>query len=115
MGRGYDPGAVSGDSGVGVQAEVKLGSLIPANVKSAAFQAYGFVDSAWLWNEDKFRTTPNPDKIVSVGGGMRAAFGDRVYLDTGAAIPLRKTGSQTKRNDIRFMINLTVKLLPWTR
>ncbi|MBK8629250.1 MAG: ShlB/FhaC/HecB family hemolysin secretion/activation protein [Sphingomonadales bacterium] len=115
IGRGYDPGAVSGDSGLAASGEIRLGSLVPRTVKDTAVQAYAFADAAWVWNHDLFIATPDPDRLVSVGGGIRAAFGDRFVIDAGAAVPLHKTGLQAKRGDVRFLINLTVKLLPWRR
>ncbi|HMT43715.1 MAG TPA: ShlB/FhaC/HecB family hemolysin secretion/activation protein [Chakrabartia sp.] len=115
VGRGYDPGAVSGDSGVAASGEIRLGSLVPQSAKDTALQAYAFADAAWVWNRDVFVSTPDPDRLISVGGGIRAAFGDRFVIDAGAAVPLRKTGLQAKRGDVRFLVNLTVKLLPWKR
>jgi hemolysin activation/secretion protein len=115
IGRGYDPGAVSGDSGLAASGEIRVGSLVPRTVKDTAIQAYAFADAAWVWNHDLFISTPDPDRLVSVGGGIRAAFGDRFVIDAGAAVPLHKTGLQSKRGDVRFLINLTVKLIPWRR
>jgi hemolysin activation/secretion protein len=115
VGRGYDPGTLIGDSGVGITGEIKLGSLVPQSARKAAFQGYGFVDSAWVWNHDSASTGLNPEKLVSVGGGVRMAFGDRMRLDLGVAAPLRKAGQQTVRGDTRVLLNLTVRLLPWNR
>ncbi len=79
------------------------------------FRADAGADATWVWNHDLFISTPDPDRLVSVGGGIRAAFGDRFVIDAGAAVPLHKTGLQAKRGDVRFLINLTVKLIPWRR
>ena len=38
IGRGYDPGTLTGDSGVGVASEVRLGSLVPSSRRAVAFQ-----------------------------------------------------------------------------
>ena len=48
IGRGYDPGAIIGDSGVGFQAEVRLGRITPQSRDGFAFQPYAFFDKAWV-------------------------------------------------------------------
>ena len=112
IGRGYDPGAIIGDSGVGVRGEVRIGSLIPRVAGGNAIQPYGFVDAAWVWNHDS--GTPNdPQKIVSVGGGLRAAIHDAIRLDVGVAVPLRETPGTNVKGKARFMLNLSFQLLPW--
>jgi hemolysin activation/secretion protein len=116
VGRGYDPGSLIGDSGVGLASEVRVGSLVPRSIKSTAFQAYGFFDAAWVWNKDTaFPPINDPQKLYSAGGGVRMAYGDRINLDLGAAFPLKRVGTQTERGDVRVLLNLSVKLLPWRR
>lgn len=115
IGRGYDPGTIIGDSGIGISGEFKLGSLVPSSIKDTAFQAYTYVDSAWVWNKDVAVVVNDPQKLVSVGGGLRIAHGDRLNLDIGAAVPLKRAGLQTEREKIRFLMNLTIRLLPWKR
>ncbi|MEO0698157.1 MAG: ShlB/FhaC/HecB family hemolysin secretion/activation protein, partial [Pseudomonadota bacterium] len=51
IGRGYDPGAVLGDSGVAGAFEVRYGSLVPKSADAEAFQPYVFTDVAYAWNE----------------------------------------------------------------
>jgi hemolysin activation/secretion protein len=111
-GRGYDPGILTGDSGIGVNSEFRFGSLVPKSAKSSAFQGYAFVDSARVWNKDRLVRPLGLQRLVSVGGGIRAAYGDRAILDVGAAVPLRRVGTQTKRSDVRLLVNLFVKLAP---
>jgi hemolysin activation/secretion protein len=115
IGRGYDPGVLTGDSGVGVAGEMRFGSLVPANAKSFAFQAYAYTDAAWVWNRDISAIANDPQRLVSAGGGLRMTYGDRANLDIGAAFPLKKAGLQTERADTRVLVNLTIKLLPWKR
>lgn len=114
IGRGYDPGTITGDSGVAVATEVRLGTLVPPSSKDAAFQAYGFFDAAWVWNKDIVALN-DPQKLYSAGGGIRMAYGDRFALDVGGAVPLKRAGLQTQRADARLLVNLTVRLLPWRR
>jgi hemolysin activation/secretion protein len=114
VGRGYDPGILTGDSGVGFTSEVRFGSLVPSSPRDAAFQGYGFLDSAWLWDKDQ-GTPEDPQRLLSAGGGIRAAIGDRFNLETSLAVPLKRLDSFGKRGDVRLLVNLTMRLLPWNR
>lgn len=113
IGRGYDPGAVIGDSGVGVRGEVRVGSLLPKVAGGSAVQPYAYVDAAWVWNHDTVFEGLNPQKIVSVGGGLRAAIHDAVRVDAGVAVPLRDPLGLNVKGKARFMLNLSFQLLPW--
>jgi hemolysin activation/secretion protein len=113
IGRGYDPGAVIGDSGVGVRGELRVGSLLPKVAGGNAFQPYGFVDAAWVWNHDSTFDGLNPQKIVSVGAGLRAAIHDAVRVDAGVAVPLHDPLGLNVKGKARFMLNLSFQLLPW--
>lgn len=112
IGRGYDPGAIIGDRGVAVASELRYGSLVPRSNHGLALQGYGFVDSAWVWNQDSSAGN-NPDRLVSAGLGLRTVFGDKFTLDVAGAAPLTRIGAQTKRGDIRLLVNLTMRLAPW--
>jgi hemolysin activation/secretion protein len=112
VGRGYDPGAIIGDRGIGLQAELRYGSLFPRSRTDLAFEPYLFVDQAWVWNEDLL-TAFAEDELTSVGGGVRAVFGERVRLDATLAWPLDRTLAQPDR-DPRFLITLTTRLWPWS-
>lgn len=113
IGRGYDPGAVIGDSGVAVRGEIRIGSLLPKVAGGSAFQPYAYADAAWAWNHDSAFDGLNPQKIVSVGGGVRAAILDAIRLDAGVAVPLRDPLGLNVKGKARFMLNLSIQLLPW--
>ena len=115
IGRGYDPGTIIGDKGLGFQAEVRVGSLSPASQDSFAFQPYVFLDQAWIWNNDRpiFRPYPNGEDLTSAGIGMRAAYGSHGRVDVTLAKPLRAAGLRTERGDVRLLVSLTTKLVPW--
>lgn len=115
VGRGYDPGILSGDRGVAAAGEIKVGSLVPKTSKSVALQGYVFGDAAVVWNRDSDLRALNPQKLYSAGGGVRVGYGQRINLDVGAAVPLKKAGLQTERGDVRILANLTVRLIPWKR
>ena len=113
IGRGYDPGAILGDSGIGLSLEVRYGSLAPKSVKALAWQPYVFTDVAWAWNEDPSRKPGNPDHLWSVGGGVRAAWGSRMQGDVSVAVPLKTPDLFSERGDVRFLFSLTARLFPW--
>ena len=112
VGRGYDPGTLLGDSGVGFQAELRVGRAYPREAEGVAVQAYLFHDRAWVWNEDLFGLAGR-DRLSSVGGGVRAAWGDRARLDLTLAVPLERAGFQAERPDPRLLVSFTTRLWPW--
>lgn len=115
VGRGYDPGSIIGDSGIGVQAELRYGSILPRSATDIALQPYLFFDAAKIWNEDFTLPVIGRTRLYSAGGGLRAAWGDHARLDATLGVPLRRTGLQLEKPDPRFLISLTVKFLPWNR
>ncbi len=115
VGRGYDPGSLTGDSGYGLTSEVKYGSLVPKSVRATALQGYAFLDADWVRNNANLLRPLNPEKIYAVGGGLRAAWGEHMFLDAGVAVPLKTLPGQSNLNQVRFLINLTARLLPWSR
>ena len=113
VGRGYDPGIITGDSGVGMQAEMRFGSLAPKGPDAFAFQPYAFVDAARVWNNDD--GVSGSQRLVSAGAGVRAAYGDLGRLDLTVAFPLERAGLQTERGDARILLSFTTRLVPWSR
>jgi hemolysin activation/secretion protein len=121
VGRGYDPGAIIGDTGVGFQAEVRFGRLAPNARDDFTFQPFAFYDKAWVWNRNQPSAPlrPDPQELSSVGGGVRFVYGDRARLDVMLAKPLEKvpTGSAAglvlRKPDARLLISLTTRLYPW--
>ena len=62
-GRGYDPGAILGDRGIGTQAEIRYGSRIPSSAKRPAVEGYAFWDHARVSNKDRL-TVVDPSTRV---------------------------------------------------
>ena len=112
IGRGYDPGALLGDSGVGLQAELRVGSQAPRGPRELRLEPYVFLDQAWVWNRDRIFAVPRQE-VTSIGGGLRAAFGDLFRLDLLVAAPLDRAPLQARRNDPRILVTLTTRLWPW--
>ena len=109
VGRGYDPGTIIGDSGVGFTAELKVNQWAPLPGREVALQPFAFVDSVWVWSKGQPDSRNN---LVSVGGGVRTSLFNRARLDMTMAVPTKAAGFQAKRGDVRFLVSLTTKLLP---
>jgi hemolysin activation/secretion protein len=112
-GRGYDPGALLGDSGFGSQAEIRVGSRVPVSAKKPAVEGYAFWDHAFVSNEDRLVATGGRNHLNSVGGGARVNF-DRFTLDAALAVPLNRVGIENTKPDPRVLISLTSRLWPWS-
>lgn len=113
IGRGYDPGVLQGDSGVAVRGEIRWGDVVPASRDSWAVEWFGFVDQAWTRDQDELFIIPDAE-VTSVGAGVRAVWGDRLRVQAMVAAPLDPPPLQTSRDDTRFMLTLTTRLLPWS-
>lgn len=114
VGRGYDPGTLLGDRGAGFQAELRFGSIIPRAVDALAVQPYAFLDHARVSNEDIQNSADVRQSLTSVGGGVRAVYGNRGQLDVVLAVPLDRAGLQAERGDVRVLVSLTTRLWPWS-
>lgn len=109
VGRGYDPGDLIGDSGIGTGVELRGPRLPLFGGDKVRVQPYAFFDAAWIWNKD----VPGSERMTSAGGGLRSEIGARFRLDAALAVPLEKVGLQTRRRDPRLLVTLTTRLLPW--
>ena len=112
VGRGYDPGVILGDSGVGLTGELRYGRLAPRTAGDWALEPFVFVDQVWVWNEDRLLAAGDAE-VTSVGGGLRAAWGDRLRLEVTLAVPLDRTAFAPER-DPRLLVSLTTRLWPWS-
>lgn len=121
VGRGYDPGALIGDTGIGFQAELRVGRLSPNARDDLTFQPFAFYDKAWIWNRHQPAAplVSDPQELSSAGGGVRLVYGDRARLDVTLAKPLEKIPTGTtagvvlRKPDARLLISLTTRLYPW--
>lgn len=115
VGRGYDPGTLLGDRGIGFQAEVRVGSLMPPSLDGYAVQAFAFLDYAKVWNEDRQNALDIQQDLTSIGGGVRALWGDKAQLEVALAVPLKRAGTlATEKPDPRLLVSLTTRLWPWS-
>ncbi|GGI68312.1 heme:hemopexin-binding protein [Polymorphobacter multimanifer] len=113
LGRGYDPGATAGDRVVGASTEVRLGKPVPLSTNDIAFEALGFYDHVELWNLDS-NNFERRRTLRSIGGGVRATFGNHMRLDLVYAKPLdRNLAIDVEKPGARLLLSLTVRALPW--
>ena len=107
IGRGYDPGAVTGDMGVGSAFELRY-DLNPSWFYADAAQFYGFLDGGEIWNHDS--ATPRNHKIASTGAGLRVTIPGNVVVGLmyGKAL-VAVAGSDEDRRSSRVMINTAVR------
>lgn len=112
VGRGYDPSTVIGDSGIGTQFELRGPRYRLGSSGRSRIQPYAFADALWVWNRNVPAGT-NPDRLFSVGGGVRLDVTNRARLDLGVAAPLRAAGLSTRRGPVRVLLSLTTRLFPW--
>ncbi len=110
IGRGYDPAVIAGEGGAGVAVEVRGPRIDPNGRGTMSVQPYVFGDAAWVWNHD---IGGDPDRLRSVGGGVRADLDGRFRLDAAVALPLERAGLQDQKGEPRLLVTLTSRLLPW--
>ena len=106
VGRGYDPGAIIGDDGIGLTLEARLARVTPFRSKNYVFQPFAFVDAAKVWS----RGGGLDSDLVSAGGGVRAAVANRARIDATLAVPLERTVFQTRRGAVRALLSVTTRL-----
>lgn len=114
VGRGYDPGTLLADRGVGAQAELRYGSLASPGPGKLAWQAFAFLDAARVSEAGRIPTLTGGRTLVSAGGGIRAALGDGARIEALLAVPLERAGVPAVRPDPRLLLSFTTRLWPWS-
>lgn len=112
VGRGYDPGVLTGDDGAAFNTELRHDAITLSEDWKLAAQPYVFVDAGWAWSRGQGAAVANPVNLFSVGGGTRLVLSDRARLDVGGAVALKDAGP-TRAGDVRLLVTLTTRLLPW--
>jgi hemolysin activation/secretion protein len=114
LGRGYDPGANSGDTGAGFSAELRLGRPIPRTTRSLAWELFTFWDQNWLWNYDTGTLETNR-VFKSFGAGLRGGWGDHVRVELTYASPLdRNLATDARLPPDRVLFTLSTRFFPFT-
>ena len=104
FGRAYDYGEISGDKGVAIALEARVGVDPPGETVSFV-QAYAFVDAAKVWNK-----TPGPDwsrDLTSAGVGTRVTIKRETTLRLEFAKPLSDRPFNEPDNGWRTFVSLS--------
>ena len=116
IGRGYDPGANSGDRALGLRGEARA-QLWRADGGSGRWgvEAFGFYDQVFLDNLD--RGSSETDRgLASVGGGVRVRVLGLALLEMMYARPLDRALTIDDRKPAdRLLVSLTVLYSPGAR
>lgn len=111
IGRGYDPGAITGDHGLGGSFELRYNTALP-DWSIQSLQPYAYYDTARAW----YRSRPasvgpalgNPT-IASVGAGLRFWFPYDIYWDVEVAHTLKAVpGSDNGSTTTKVLTDLTI-------
>lgn len=106
IGRGYDPGANSGDRAIG--AAFELNANVYAGAKSAV-QFFGFYDVVQVENLD-FGTIDPTRTLESIGAGARFSLGNGLQAEVTYAKPLdRALASDAEKPPERLLFSITTK------
>ena len=112
IGRGYDPGAITGDHGIGGSAEFRYDFRF-ADSTVRALQPYIFVEGAKTWYIRRgaaFSPSLLDQTLASVGSGVRILL----PYDVNASIEVARTlspvaGSDSGRRATKISLNLAVR------
>ncbi|HEV2652582.1 MAG TPA: ShlB/FhaC/HecB family hemolysin secretion/activation protein [Rhizomicrobium sp.] len=113
IGRGYDPGAITGDHGLGGSAELRYDWRVPTNDVLQLLEPYVYIDGARTWY---IQRGPAIDpslinaNIASVGGGLRYWFPYNITAGTEVARTMNAVpGSDGGRMATKFLVDLSVR------
>ncbi len=101
IGRGYDPGAASGDRAVGAQVQAGWPLTVVLFGARAPVEPFIFLDAARVENITSYSAG-----IASLGGGLRVDLPWALHLDALAADPLRAPLPTAKTPASRLLISL---------
>ncbi len=110
IGRGYDPGANSGDRAIGLRGELRLHPLRSAR---RIVDLFGFYDSVWLWNLDT-AAIEDGRRLGSFGAGVRVAVPRLLSFEATYARPQNRALllPDAKRAPPRLLLSLTLQYQP---
>ena len=112
VGRGYEPGVLTGDDGAAVSLEIRHDALTLSEDWKLALQPYALFDAGWAWSRGLGPGLANPVSLLSTGGGGRFILSDRARLDLAGAVALKDAGP-VRAGDVRLLLTFTTRILPW--
>jgi hemolysin activation/secretion protein len=112
IGRGYDPGAITGDSGVGGSAELRYDAPF-ANKYVLGVEPYAYVEAGQTWYIQRGAAVDPSlidQSIESVGGGVRLTLPYKASLGLEVAQTLNAvTGSDAGKEATKFFVTAGVR------
>ncbi len=112
VGRGYEPGVLTGDDGLAAALELRHDAILLSEDWKLAVQPYVFADAGWAWSRGLGPDLANPVSLVSAGAGGRFILSDRARLDLSGAVALKDAGP-VRSGDVRLLLTFTTRILPW--
>jgi hemolysin activation/secretion protein len=107
IGRGYNPGANSGDRAIGLRGEARFRLYDSTSLR---VESFGFWDNVWLWNRDT-AAIEDDRHLSSYGGGFRISLPGTATLEAIYARPkdpaLLLPGAKNASD--RFLLSLTTR------
>ncbi|HVP85601.1 MAG TPA: ShlB/FhaC/HecB family hemolysin secretion/activation protein [Rhizomicrobium sp.] len=111
IGRGYEPGAISGDSGLGGSVELRYDTRL-TDLAIKSLEPYAFFDTAKVWNKDRPASLGLPLSdyaIASTGIGLRFWFPYSIYLAVEGARTLHPVpGSDNGKAVNKALLDLAI-------
>jgi hemolysin activation/secretion protein len=116
IGRGYDPGANSGDRVLGLRGEVRAAVHRFQRPGGGKVELFGFYDSVWIWNLDT-GSIENDRRLGSWGGGLRGILPGLAIFEAIYARPEDKAllTPDARRAPDRLLLSLTMQFSPRRR
>ena len=109
IGRGYDPGAITGDDGLGGSAELRYDMRF-SDSWLKALQPYVYFDAAQTWYRFDPTGTLKDQDIASVGGGLRFWLPYNLTAATEVSQTLHAvTGSDAGKKATKLLVDLAVR------
>jgi len=105
FGRGYNPSELSGDSGLGLAAELQYTLSNPIS-HLQNLQGYSFYDFASVWNRDF--GVDRQQSLASAGFGVRNQLLNHLFVNLEVAWPLTRV-PDTFNKDPRFFFQVLVR------
>ncbi len=107
FGRGYDPGALTGDTGVGGSIELRYDQRF-AMSRVQALQPYVFYDMARVWDVQNVASLDR--NIDSIGGGVRFWLAYNIFGDVEIAQTLKAVrGSDDGKRATKLLFNIATR------
>jgi hemolysin activation/secretion protein len=109
IGRGYDPGAITGDHGIGGSAELRYTTRISDSFVQT-IQPFVFFDAAKTWYLDTVHSGLPDQDIESTGVGIRGWFTENITVGVEVDRTLRAVpGSDAGRKATKVLVDLAIR------